>query len=204
MVKWTRLLHPYEERFQGRNMNTLKLLVALSLFTSPESSAEHESVSEVHAFLAPTLQQLAIKLEFMDQRETSYLFHEPNNFPTDLMQLQRRFQELVDAPAVSDADRFPDREIIAELLSANRAYRDELSQRLLIDPLHAGLIQQAIAETDHLHQLWTALKDARCGIYYVAVRRNALKQFRDLIGAPAYYRGDLPPHVPHWRIPRGR
>jgi hypothetical protein len=32
------------------------------------------------------------------------------------------------------------------------------------------------------------------------VRRQALKQLRTLIGAEAYYTGQLPPHVPLWRF----
>jgi hypothetical protein len=32
-------------------------------------------------------------------------------------------------------------------------------------------------------------------------RRQALQELRDLVGARAFYSGQLPPHVPLWRIP---
>jgi hypothetical protein len=160
--------------------------------------------ARVHAALAAELRSAAIKLELMDLLETAILLHDSNSFAQDLKTLQRRFQDLADAPAVGEAGRFPDHESITELLAVNRGYREELCQRLLIDRVHSRLIQTAIAETDHLYQVWNTLRDARCGFYYVAVRRHALRQLRDLIGAPAFYRGELPPHLPTWRLPQVR
>ena len=54
------------------------------------------------------------------------------------------------------------------------------------------------------HQVWNTLRDARCSFYYVAVRRQALKQLRELVGEPAFYRAELPPPLPTWRLPRVR
>jgi hypothetical protein len=160
--------------------------------------------ARAHAFIAPTLRDLAIKLELMDPREVNYLLHDPQNFPQDLKQLQRRFVDLSDAPAVVECERFPDRDAAGELMAANRGYREELNQRLELDQVHADEIQQAIDEADQLHQVWTTVREARCGFYYVNVRRQALKQLRDMIGEPAFYRGELPPHLPVWRVPRTR
>ncbi len=165
-------------------------------------SAEQPSPDVMmHAVLAVSVRQLAIGLELFDPRETEYLLHDPQNFNQDLKQLQRRYQELADAPAAAECDRFPDRDAIGELLSLNRTYREEMCRRLEIDPANAAEIEQIIAETDQLYRIWNTAREARCGFYYVNVRRSALKQLRDLIGEPAFYRGELPPCVPVWRIP---
>jgi hypothetical protein len=158
--------------------------------------------ARAHALLAPTLREVAIKLEIMDAREANYLLHEPQNFHQDLKQLQQRYQDLAGAPALAECLRFPERDVASELVAANRDFKEHLKQRLLIDPVHADEIEAAIAETDRLHQVWNTVREARCGFYYVVVRRQALKQLRELLGDQAFYRGELPPHLPIWRLPR--
>ena len=184
-------------------MTTYQLIIAISLLSNPEGTPQSDSVNAVHGYLAPALKELAIKLEIMDPREKAELFVDPQNFPFDLKLLQRRFQELMDAPRVGEADRFPEREAVNELLSLNRDYKEYLQHRMAIDPLHADMFQQAIEETDQLHQVWATLKDAR-GCYYVSARRQSLKNLRDMIGVNAFYRAELPPHLPIWRVPRSR
>src|SRR5438093_1541624 len=61
-------------------------------------------------------------------------------------------------------------------------------------------LRVALQETDHLYQVWDAVRDARCDYYYVTVRRLALKRLRDLVGEEAYYSSNLPPCVPLWRF----
>lgn len=50
--------------------------------------------------------------------------------------------------------------------------------------------------------IWDALRDVQCDYYYVAVRRQALKDLRERIGSVAYYCGTMPPAVPVWRFRR--
>jgi hypothetical protein len=158
--------------------------------------------ARAHAVLATVVRALAIKLEIMDSRESNYILHEPQNFPQDLKQLQQRYQDLADAPAVAESLRFPERDAAGELLTANRDFKEQLKQRLQIDSVNAGQIEQAIKETEQLYQIWNTMREARCGFYYVVVRRQALRQLRDQLGERAFYRGEMPPHLPIWRLPR--
>jgi hypothetical protein len=98
--------------------------------------------------------------------------------------------------------RFPDRGLINELLSFNRAYRQHLDSRQALDLTCWWELHEALQEADRLYQIWDTVRDARCDYYYVTVRRQALKKLREAVGPQAYYAGCLPPHVPVWRFAR--
>ena len=51
------------------------------------------------------------------------------------------------------------------------------------------------------HRVWDKVRDVHCEYHYVTYRRQALQELRELVGPRAYYTGQLPPHVPLWRIP---
>ena len=174
--------------------------LALALLTSPPDTPE----LPVEAAEWPTLQKelvaLARKLEILDERETRYVLAKREDFETDLNLLRRRYQDLAEAPRLADAGRFPDKAEVQELLSFNRAYRRHLDARQPLEPDRAWDYRQALKETDLLYQVWDAVRDARCEYYYVTVRRQALKRLKNLVGETAYYRAELPPHVPVWRF----
>jgi hypothetical protein len=94
--------------------------------------------------------------------------------------------------------------LIDEFLAFNRAYRSDLKARLEQEPSRAEELRAMMNEVDQLYQLWSTARDAKCGFYYVTVRRQSLAHLRDLAGAEAYYRGQLPPHVPLWHFGRLR
>jgi hypothetical protein len=100
----------------------------------------------------------------------------------------------------SDLIRFPDRAVVNELLSFNRAYRAYVETCQPSNEAQSARLHAAKTEVDHLHQVWSLVHDARSDYYYVALRRQALKKLRELIGDDAYYAGELPPHVPLWRF----
>ena len=103
-------------------------------------------------------------------------------------------------PLVNDCKRFPERSIISEMLEFNRALRKNIDSRQHLDTDRGAAYRAALQETDKLYQVWDAVRDARCEFYYVNVRRQALKKVRDMIGAEAYYSGNLPPYIPPWRF----
>jgi hypothetical protein len=183
-------------------MATYKVLTAAVLLTSfwepetPEIPAAYEA-------WAPAVRTLALSWEILDQRETSELLTVPARFATDLHLLQERLQDLRDAPALAEADRFPTKEVANEMLALNRAYRQELTLRLEIDTVHREELQVALWETDQLYQVWDAVRDARSRYCFVFVRRQALKRLRELLGPEAFCVGQLPPCVPVWRFPNG-
>lgn len=181
-------------------MFTGEVLLAAVLLTSPkESTVPVQDAAWLEA-LRPALLTLAMDAEVLDAREKGFVLG--HDVTGDLAMLQGRFQELQKAPLVGEGQRFPDRKLINEFLALNRAYRNQLTARLAIDLVYSEELRTAIAETDQLYQIWDTVRDARCDYYYVTVRRQALQLLRDLIGAEAFYSGQMPPHVPVWHFPR--
>jgi hypothetical protein len=151
-------------------------------------------------FLRWPMLALAVEWELLDPRETKYILAEAKDFATDLALIRKRQAELVDAPRLVDAERFPDRAVVNELLAFNRDYRNYLEGRQRLDYLCRGEYRRALIETDLLFTVWDAVRDARCDYYFVPVRRQALKRLREILPDEDYYAGRLPPHVPLWRF----
>jgi hypothetical protein len=172
-------------------------VLAVALLTASPGAAENEHPP---AALRLPVQELAIRWEILDSRELRYILARPEDFASDLNLLRRRFRDLFNAPALADCQRFPDRPVVNELLSFNRAYRQHIDVRQPVELTHWWELRVALQETDRLYQIWDHVRDARCDYYYVVVRRQALKRLRDQIGDDAYYSGDLPPCVPLWRF----
>jgi hypothetical protein len=175
--------------------------LALALLTAPQPPGDTGPTLPANAALRPALQQIAYQLEILDPREGRYVLARDEDFEADIKLLRRRYQNLKDAPRLAECQRFPERRHVNDLLTFNRTYREFLTNRQRVDLVHADELRLALDEADHLYQVWDAVRDARCNYYYITVRRQALKQLRDLIGAQAFYGGDLPSHVPVWRFP---
>lgn len=175
-------------------------LLALALLTAPPDNLENVMPIEVGDRQRTALQAVAVQLEILDPREVRYILSRAEDATADVNLLRRRYRELLDAPALSDSLRFPDRESVNELLSFNRAYRQHIDMRQTVELAHWWEHQATLQETEQLYQIWDTVRDARCEYYYVTVRRQALKRLRELIGMDAYYSGTLPPFVPVWRF----
>jgi hypothetical protein len=180
-------------------MFAYEYLLAAALLTAPMESPE-PAVPENFNSVCHALQTLAIQWEILDPREVRYVLTRTEDFASDLKLLRRRYHELDGAPLLSDSCRFPERSAISDMLSFNRAYRQNLDNRLSVEVVRVWELQEALQETDHLYQVWDLVRDARCDYYYVTVRRQALKRLRDMVGGNVYYSGTLPPHVPLWRF----
>lgn len=179
-------------------MLPLDYLLAVVLLTAPPGPTDTAEVPGLFPALRLPLRALAVDLEILDPREVRYILARPEDFAADLKLLRHRYQELGTAPAVDDALRFPERTTVNELLAFNRNYRRRLDLRQPLELVHGWELRIALQETDRLYQIWDRVRDARCPYYYVTVRRQALKQLRELVGEEAYYSGDLPPCVPLW------
>ncbi len=183
-------------------MTFTDLLIAAALLTGSGPAELHEPTYLRQQFpvLRFALMGLALDWEILDPRETRYVLAREEDIASDLRMLQRRFQELSDAPCLSDALRLPDRAVVNELLAFNRAYRNYVESRQPMETVLGSQLRAVQREVEYLYQVWDTVRDARCDYYYVTVRRQALKRLRELIGEDAYYRGELPPHVPLWRF----
>ena len=175
-------------------------LLAAQLLTAPADASELQGELRQYAPLRPALQRLAIHYEILDPREVRYVLTRTDDFPSDLRLLRRRYDDLADAPPLHDCERFPQRDMVNELLSFNRAYRQYLCCRQPVDLGRWWEFRAALQETEYLYQVWDTLRDARCEYYYVTVRRRALKKLRELLCEDSYYKAQLPPHVPLWRF----
>jgi len=183
-------------------MIPLDYALAVALLATPAESLDLTGVSERFVTVRPTLQALAIQWEILDPREVRYVLMRSDDFSGDLKLLRRRFQELADAPPLHDQMRFPDRALINDLLSFNRAYRQHLDNRQSMELTYWWELREILQEVDRLYTIWDTIRDARCDYYYVTVRRQALKKVKEMLGDEAYYNGQLPPHVPVWRFAR--
>lgn len=181
-------------------MFPVEYLLAAALLTAPADAPDPVHSPAFFAAMRPALQDLALQWELLDPREVRFILARHEDFANDLAMLRRRYAELHDAPLLCDGYRFPDRGLINDMLSFNRAYRQSLDVRQPIELARADELRAVLQEVDHLYQVYDKLRDARCEYYYVTVRRQALKQLRELVGAETYYRGELPPVVPVWRF----
>lgn len=182
-------------------MGSFKVLVAAALLMGPGKDLPVADQAQLHAAVGPALRSLAIRWEIMDPREAGELLAQPDDFANGLQILRARYRELANAPPACEALRFPGREVVGDVLAFNRTYQQELTSRLAVDTIHGEELRAALLETEHLHAVWDCVLDARCGYRYVTVRRQALQRLRELVGDRAFYSGELPPHVPLWRIP---
>jgi hypothetical protein len=173
-------------------------IFAMILLTAQPAEPAPAISAETWPTLQANLQQLAYQWQILDPREDRLLRLE--ELPADLFILRRRHRDLADAPSLYDCIRLPEKALAVECLSFNRAYRRAIEKRLPLEMDQTAALKEILRETDELYKIWDAVRDARCEIYYIAVRRQALKQLRDLIGPEAYYSGQLPPHVPLWRF----
>jgi hypothetical protein len=181
-------------------VDPFRLLTAVVLLTGPTAHFDLPENAASHAGCAGALRLLALHLEILDPLETHVLAHAPE-FAADLKVLRGRYQEFAAAPRLHECFRLPERALVEDLLAFNRSFQKDLKDRLALDRIHAADLQTALEETEQLFQVWDAVREARCEYYYVTARRQALQQLRNLVGMDAFYTGQLPPHVPLWRIP---
>jgi hypothetical protein len=186
---------------ENKGMFPLNYVLAVALLTAPPEP-NHKPDLEGLATVRTTVRAVALAWELLDPQECRYTLSRPEDFPGDLRLLVRRQHELADAPPLCDSLRLPHRALVNELLAFNRAYRQHLDSRQSLEVTSWWELHETLQEVDRLYQIWDLVRDARCDIYYVSVRRQALKKLREAIGPDAYYSGTLPPHVPTWRFVR--
>jgi hypothetical protein len=183
-------------------MIPLDYALAVVLLTSTADTADTPPPIDECLAARPTTQSLALAWEMLDRREMKYVLARSEDFGSDVRLMRKRWEELADAPPLHDGIRFPDRALVNDLLSFNRAYRQNLEAQQSLDRDHFWELREVVQEVDRLYQVWDLVRDARCEYFYVTVRRSALKKLRDTLGEEAYYSASMPPHVPVWRFAR--
>jgi hypothetical protein len=179
-----------------------QLALAVVLLTSPPETLQLHDPAAVFHFVAPTLRNVAMQMELLDVRETEHLKNQ-QDFLSDLALLQGRYVELGGTPSAKEVSRFPSKALADSLIEVNQRYKESLNSLLELDALHADAWRVILAETQQLFEVYDTIRQAQ-GPYYVTYRRQQLARLRELIGAEAFCTGQLPPHVPIWRIPEAQ
>lgn len=183
-------------------MSPINYVLAFALLTAPPDAPDPSVSLEVYQQLQSPIEKLALEWEIMDDREVGFLLTKHHEFAAEIRMLRRRYDDHRDSPMLQDSYRFPDRDIIHDLLSFNRSYRQHLETRMTIETVRWWELHEALQETDRLYYIWDSVREARCHHSYITSRRHALKRLRELLGDEAYFAGTMPSHVPIWRFQR--
>lgn len=170
---------------------------AQMILSSPIGAQEKLHDSEFKA-IATALRELAIELEIMDPRDSS--FTDPQQFIPDLDYLKTTRVELADAPLLLYADKLPRSAMALRLKEFNVLYRNNLEKRIPWERDREWLIRTCIDEARELWAVWDNIHDAGNVHVYVNHRRRCLKRVMEYVGRDAFYRGELPDFVPTWRF----
>lgn len=176
------------------------LLAALLITTSPEVPETRVPSEAEWVILKPSVLELSVQWQLLDERETRYMLVRPEDYPGDMPIIRRRYLELKDVPLVEDAERFPEREWANEQVRFNRCFRKKMTDRMGLEADRQLIFTLVIRETDKLYEVWDTVRDARCEFYYVTIRRRAIKKLQVLLGDDDYRTATLPPTVPTWRF----
>ena len=181
-------------------MSPSDLILAIMLLSAPVGTPEQVPPPDRWLVVQGAIQQVAMDWEILDVRETRYVLAKSEDFQDDIDFLRKRRVDLAEAPKVNESDRLPPRQAVNDNIRFNRAYRKNLENRLIWEPDRAGVIGDAIDETERLYKMWDAIRDAKCDYHYITVRRLALKKLKEMLGPDAYSTGELPLFVPEWRF----
>lgn len=179
-------------------MTPLVTILAVLILSLPQGALPDDTAAQL-SWLAPYCQDVALQWELLDPREKTMCMACRENFISDLKLLQRRMEDMADAPLLRDRLRlFPPYDIAVSRIRLNLAYQFWLREKVANEPLRRKLYEQVQEENKKLYFLWGDVRDAACDSFYVSVRRIALKHLKKELGAEAYYNGCLPPPVPVW------
>lgn len=120
------------------------------------------------------------------------------DYARDLAWCRRTYRELCDCPPLSDAQRFPSREIATPLVEFSYRHICHLESVEHVYLHRADEVRVALGEARWCGDVWGAVRDAQGD--GVLSRRFALRRLRDLLGEEAYHAGQLPSCVPVWRF----
>ena len=167
-------------------MFPLNYALAAVLLSTPAEPTDPCDAMDCLVTTRPALRSLSLYWEILDPREADRILTRAEDFPSDLKLLRHRYRDLADAPPLYDCMRFPQRTLIDNMLTFNRAYRQHLENRQALEPANAWELHEMRLEADQLYQIWDLARDTRCDYFYVAVRRQALKKLKELIGDQAF------------------
>jgi hypothetical protein len=140
------------------------LTQSVAVFPDEDSEYRYKRNLEI-AYNKPVmregLKRAALELGVIGANEQWYYFH-LNNFGDDLLQLQKRYEKIKDAPPLGDARRFPTKQVCKDLLDFNRQYYQYLETQYWVAWAHQRpIIDAAKRETDQLYRIWSLVQTAQ-------------------------------------------
>ena len=183
-------------------MSFLEALAAVILITSPQPLVVKEALlpSKEAVYEAALYLEIISDFEKPAWNLDSDLASTHATFASTITDLRYRYNYLKDFPRVEECARLPSWVVCENFLMENSTYQKSLCERQKYDVLHASELDAAIKETKALSLFWKTLHTAQTTHYTINIRRDALNRVRELSGTSAFYRGELPPHLPLWRL----
>lgn len=170
-----------------------ELALAASLITAPDEAPLPE-IDYDWLQLQSALHRLAIDWEIMDSREKRWLIAKPEELAIDIKELRRRYNCLLRAPRIADADRFPSKHIICRVLADNRNLKQQIEIKMVLELDRLSYYRAALYELEESSRAWQILEIVQGDFYgYVFARRMALKRLLDELGPEAYGNAMMPP-----------
>jgi hypothetical protein len=109
-------------------------------------------------------------------------------------------QEPDPLPPLEDVHNLPPLEVALWGNDFNRRFSRWIEDRIEWDVNHRHELTAIWLETEMLWNIWWYVREARDPLLDVTTRRLALDQLRRSLGEH-YYRGQIPPPIPVWRLP---
>lgn len=174
--------------------------LAVSLIVAPAGSALPDIADEDWLQLQSSLHRVTIDWELLDPREKHFYFKHFNKLEEDIELIRIRVKALRGAPTIADASRFPSQKIAERMLQENRALRDDVNARMVLETDRLSGYRAALYELEEFRKVWVLVRDAKVEFYNVYDRRRMLKRLQEALGDEDYAAAKLPPATPHWRF----
>lgn len=177
-----------------------ELAFAISLIVAPIGTPLPDLDADDWLQVQSALHRVCIDWELVDEREKRYIFSKPESLLDDIENVRRRRENLVGAPRVIDAQRFPSRAIANRMLEENNALRCSIESRMELETDRRSGFRIALYELSEIQCVWSLVQRAQATSYLVWHRREFLKKLLDELGHDDYAAAKLPPSTPIWRF----
>jgi len=175
------------------------MVLASMILSAPAGALESDFSKEVWV----AMKEIAIREEWIDSRETTWLdAHPVIQFRVDY--LRGRRDEMLDCPKSTEINRFPTRAQIEPRLIFNREFNKKMLFAFTWESDRQDFLRLVLKENEELYNIWSACSDARSEFTYVPYRREALRKMKKLMGEDKFVLGEMPDYVPSWRFYEGK
>jgi len=173
-------------------------------FLSAEDIATEDLIDSIPLSHIPrmkiALREVSQEEQLLDKRET-WVCGNDATLTFSLEVLRQRYQDLKDAPKVEDSYYWvPDEEVCQNCVNFNRAFHNDLQQKMIWEMDRATFYQIVLEENDELYEKWICLRGMSIKTSYINETRYYLKKYKKLATKEEWENKTIPPEVPIWRF----